>query len=634
MKKQHKITLLVIGILLAFCLCISASYALYIFSVGQESSNVVNTDCFDITFEDSNPISISEGIPLRDSEALELEPYTFTIKNICNHPLDYDINIETLDSTTMDLNGVRVRFGNSKSIDLGSIEDNDLIVNKNAISSKTINRGSLKGNDSKTFDLRVYIGEESTMEQSMNKKFSSKIVVSASINPTYSEAITLNGREFNAAIKGLAGGGEYSTYVDENITAIKWSDYAPTENDTVKIVSGADSEKEIYAWFNNGTIYLYSEADKIYIPYTAMRMFYQLSNLTEIDLSRFDTSRVTDMNNMFASDYALTELDLSNFDTSNVTNMNCMFYSLKNIKTLDVSSFDTSSVTDFAFMFSGMKELTALSLGRNFNTSSGEYMYSMFGGLTSLPSLDLGDEFNTSNVINMNNMFSGLNGITELNLGDKFDTSKVTNMSGMFSGLNLLTSLDLGNKFNTSSVTNMNSMFKGAEKLTKLNLGDLFDTSKVTDMLQMFCNLKSLDNLDLKDKFDTSSAVDMKGMFMYYGGKQMNLGNKFNCKSATNIRRMFYGAYNLEYIDLSYMETANVSDAIEMFQNASKLKTIYASSSFDLSNTTDKTGVFNNCKSLVGGAGTSYDTSRLSGDYARIDDPDNGKPGYFTYKTR
>ena len=36
---------------------------------------------------------------------------------------------------------------------------------------------------------------------------------------------------------------------------------------------------------------------------------------------------------------------------------------------------------------------------------------------------------------------------------------------------------------------------------------------------------------------------------------------------------------------------------------------------------------------LVGGAGTVYSDSNYGSEYARIDDPDNGKPGYFTLKT-
>ena len=47
--------------------------------------------------------------------------------------------------------------------------------------------------------------------------------------------------------------------------------------------------------------------------------------LTKIDLSRFDTSNVTNMNSMFFDCRALTGLDISNFNTINVINWNYMF---------------------------------------------------------------------------------------------------------------------------------------------------------------------------------------------------------------------------------------------------------------------------------------------------------------------
>ncbi len=54
-------------------------------------------------------------------------------------------------------------------------------------------------------------------------------------------------------------------------------------------------------------------------------MFVSCEALTSLDLSNFDTSKVTDMHDMFSGCEALTSLDLSNFDTSKVTDMSGMF---------------------------------------------------------------------------------------------------------------------------------------------------------------------------------------------------------------------------------------------------------------------------------------------------------------------
>ena len=87
-------------------------------------------------------------------------------------------------------------------------------------------------------------------------------------------------------------------------------------------------------------------------------MFEGCSKLETLDVSKFDTSNVTNMRNLFNTCSKLETLDLSNFDTSNVTNMESMFYGVSKLKTIYVSdSFKTDQVTASRYMFMGSKEL-------------------------------------------------------------------------------------------------------------------------------------------------------------------------------------------------------------------------------------------------------------------------------------
>ena len=61
---------------------------------------------------------------------------------------------------------------------------------------------------------------------------------------------------------------------------------------------------------------------------------------------------------MFQNCSSLISLDLSNFNTSKVTDMRFMFQSCSSLKTLDLSSFDTSNVTSYADMFYGVHDCT------------------------------------------------------------------------------------------------------------------------------------------------------------------------------------------------------------------------------------------------------------------------------------
>ena len=79
-------------------------------------------------------------------------------------------------------------------------------------------------------------------------------------------------------------------------------------------------------------------------------MFSSCDGLTELDLSSFDTHNVKDMSYMFSGDSDLQSLKLTNFNTSNVEDMSKMFY-MNFLTTLDLSSFDTSKVTKYSGIF-------------------------------------------------------------------------------------------------------------------------------------------------------------------------------------------------------------------------------------------------------------------------------------------
>ena len=90
-------------------------------------------------------------------------------------------------------------------------------------------------------------------------------------------------------------------------------------------------------------------------------MFFDCNNLTKLDLSNFDTSKVTDMSGMFAwCSNNLTSINLSNFDTSKVIEMNNMFDGCSNLITLDLSNFDTSNVKEMYSMFYYCSNLTTI----------------------------------------------------------------------------------------------------------------------------------------------------------------------------------------------------------------------------------------------------------------------------------
>ena len=81
-------------------------------------------------------------------------------------------------------------------------------------------------------------------------------------------------------------------------------------------------------------------------------MFYLQQYLRNVDVSNWDTSKVTNMSNMFNHCQRLPSLDVSNWDTSSVTYMVTMFADCPGLKTIYASdSFVTSQVTSSVNMF-------------------------------------------------------------------------------------------------------------------------------------------------------------------------------------------------------------------------------------------------------------------------------------------
>ena len=198
---------------------------------------------------------------------------------------------------------------------------------------------------------------------------------------------------------------------------------------------------------------LYIAADgKIKANKDCSDMFYEYINLEEIfGLELLQTDQAETMGRMFYRCKNLSRLDVSGFDTSKVTNMQYMFYGCKNLESLDVKGFDTSKVTNMQYMFYECKKLGSLDV----------------------------KGFDTSKVTNMRRMFTFCENLSGLDVSG-FDTGKVTDMEYMFTFCRKLISIDVSH-FNTSQATNMKAMFGSCDKLEQLDISN-FDTGNVKNM--------------------------------------------------------------------------------------------------------------------------------------------------------
>ena len=327
------------------------------------------------------------------------------------------------------------------------------------------------------------------------------------------------------------------------------------------------------------------------------KLFQSVSSATIIDLSNFDTSKVTSMRSMFVDCINVKYINFTNVITSSVTDMTNMFSGCSSLTSIDLSNFDTSKVTLMEDMFSDCSSLTFLNLS-HFDTSKLTKMKSMFSGCQKLESIDL-TNFDTSKITNMENLFFQCYSLTTLNLSS-FNTIKVRNMQSMFDDCTSLKSLDLS-KMDTSLLTNMKQMFYGCRSLTSLNISK-FNTSNVEDMEKVFFECTSLRSLNLLS-FNTTSVLNMESMF--YGCKSLiSLDLSSFAFNQVRMGNCFSSCYSLKSIEFP-KEQYIASDIYSMFSDCSSLESLDLSC-FDFFFVENLDYLFYGCSSL-----TSLDTSKM-----------------------
>ena len=474
--------------------------------------------------------------------------------------------------------------------------------------------GKTNGNESNQLSIGMKLADN--LESG---NYTNKLILSFVSNPYTMRAMMTNGPDFNTRVGALDTNTGFASWDSSvammtNIRYVKKSVTRPSVSQTAINIEDPDSDYEILAWFDaaSGTVYYYSDVEKIELNKDSSFMFHNFSGLQEIDMQNFDGKNIENMRDLFSNCSNLTSVNFAGFNTSKVNNMTSMFYANFALKNLDLSSFDTSNVVYMNDMFSGTRELVNLNLS-SFNTSKVEIMVNMFYDVRKIKNLNVSN-FDTRNVKKTRNMFANMLELESLDISN-FDTSKVEDMAMMFTETHKLKTLNLG-RLNTSRVTTMEAMFNNMWALESLDVSS-FDTSNVTTMKDMFSGVTKVATLNL-DNFNTSKVTDMSNMFNSMLAIENLSLPSFDTRKVTTMRSMFATMEGLKNLNISSFDTSNVRDFRYMFglgdvQNygydqVDHLEHIYASKKFVISamEPGGSGGIFHRRPSLTVSAGCTY----------------------------
>ena len=258
-KKKIIIGIIVLAISLIGISLINSTYSLFYHEDTASNTDAYSTGLLSIIASSKGEnISLSNALPMSDSEGEATTPYTFTIKNIGN--LDYEFNVKLLStgdsSTTIDSRYIKVK-----------VDDGSLATLSSLTSSIIKSDVTLAAGESIDISIRVWLSSDTPNTQ-IGKVFNSKIVTdgqavyTSSNNKVDPALATLNHlNSLNSTITLASGTPDFTTVSGNN--GVKYV------NNSQSATGLGDGTKGIYATQDDlGTSYYFRGAvDNNYVKF-------------------------------------------------------------------------------------------------------------------------------------------------------------------------------------------------------------------------------------------------------------------------------------------------------------------------------------------------------------------------------
>ena len=321
------------------------------------------------------------------------------------------------------------------------------------------------------------------------------------------------------------------------------------------------------------------------------------SNMEKVRTESLNISNVTSLKELFHGCSVLTSTDLSNFDTSKVTDMSAMFYNCNKLVYIYVSDlFVTTNVTQSANMF-----YQCLAIKGAFNTS---YDNNFTDATYAREDTVITDD---TNVTSQKGYF----------------TKKY--QKGVYAKLVETQPNSGGDSLYLSSTPNLNEIDTSLE----LTIRGCYNNQNQNDFVVNpdIISYTIWDND--KSYFETAHILDTikpNSLICFFGGPQTSLDDpiiqyskllttvdlsNLDTSNVTSLHGMFENCESLTSVNLSGFDTSKVTDMSDMFYNCTKLASLDLSN-FNTSNVINMFAMFCYCSSLTSINISSFITSKVT----------------------
>ena len=231
-EREKKKRIIYYSLLVTVVMLFGVSYAYYRLTKTQTSKNNISIrNCLDTTLtEETSEIVLSDAFPISDEDGLKGDPFTFTLTNNCASYVSVDITIDSEYRTSTSTSYLKDDYVKANLVSKGSTSNNAALLTtfsltdlENSRKGYVLKSIGLNANDSKSFDLRLWLDQETTIAQGLNKSWKGKIVVTitATSAPTFAEKILAD----NEVVAPITTPGKEISASDEALLAWATDDY-------------------------------------------------------------------------------------------------------------------------------------------------------------------------------------------------------------------------------------------------------------------------------------------------------------------------------------------------------------------------------------------------------------------------